>query len=295
MHKIIAFCKWCQDLPIPELAGTLKQLGLDGVDLPCRTGSPIDPTNAPSKLPEAKKVFEDHGLRIERLSTGLREADTEAERLLEVSRKIGIQKIRIAGYPLTGPNAGRDPRELLAEAQRGFASLGLILEKHGVAGAVQNHAGPTLDVNISSCLLMLSNCDPQWVGVQYDPGHACLSGEPIEVAVGLLGPYLHTVNVKSPRHEYSFDPASGRLRYAEVWGPLWDGMLDVPLLLDTLAAAGHTGSLSIHAEYRSHFHRLSSDMDAVNRLVAEDVRYLRALMDGTKDLASRIPYLRNSG
>ena len=53
------------------------------------------------------------------------------------------------------------------------------------------------------------------------------------------------------------------------------------MLLDTLAAAGHTEPLSVHAEYRSHFYRVTSDVDAVNRLVAEDVRYLRALMRGT--------------
>ena len=32
-----------------------------------------------------------------------------------------------------------------------------------------------------------------------------------------------------------------------------NGVLDVPLLLDTLAAAGHPEPLSVHAEYRSHF------------------------------------------
>ena len=153
-----------------------------------------------------------------------------------------------------------------------------LLEKHQVKGAIQNHSGPTLDVNVCSCLLMLKDCDPEWIGVQYDPGHCTLSGEPIALAVGLLGPYLHSVNLKSPRQEYYTNPATGRLAYKPVWVPLRDGMLDVPALLETLRKAGYEDALSIHAEYRCYFHMVERHMEATNELVAEDVKYVREVM-----------------
>ena len=281
MHDLIAFCKWCQNLPLPELAANLKRLGFDGVDLPCRPGAPVTHANGPEKLPEAKKIFEDHGLRLERLVTSLSEADADTERLLETVHEIGVRKIRLEGYGFGGPYKGKTPREVLAIAQKKVAGLARLFEKHQVAGAIQNHSGSSLAVNLSCCLLTLADCSPEWTGVQYDPGHCALSGEPPEMAVGLLGPYLHSVNFKSPRQEYFVDPKTGRLSYKPVWVPIRDGMLDVPAVLKALAEAGYTDPISIHAEYRNHFYRVENDMEATNGLVADDVEYLRGVMRDT--------------
>ena len=100
MNRIIAFCKWCQNLPLPDLATHLKETGVDGVDLPCRPGAAIEPEDAAKMLPEAKKVFEDHGLMLDRLVTGIREADDVSDRQLEAIRNVGIEKIRLGGYPV---------------------------------------------------------------------------------------------------------------------------------------------------------------------------------------------------
>jgi len=275
MYKLIAFCKWCQDLPLPELAKNLKELGFDGVDLPCRPSSPINHANGPEKLPEAKKIFEDNGLRLERLVTSLSEANTETERLLETIHKLDIKKIRIDGYSV-GHN--QDAREVLNTARNKLPKLGKLLEKHLVKGGIQNHSGNTLDVNISSCLLMLQDCDPEWVGVQYDPGHLTLSGEPVKLALELLGPSLHSVNFKSPRQEYFIDPDTKQLTYKPIWLPLKDGMLNAPLVLKELQSAGYTDPISIHAEYRNYFYMIEKDIKATNKLIAEDVAYVKELM-----------------
>ena len=274
-YELIAFCKWCQDLPLPELATSLKDLGFDGVDLPCRPNAPITHENGPVKLPEAKKVFEDHGLKLERLVTSLHDADDEADRLLGTIAGLGIKKIRIGGYPVRGDD---DPQAVLDTARADLVKLGRLLERHQVQGAVQNHSGPTLDVNVCSCLLMLQDTDPEWVGVQYDPGHLTISGEPIRVAIGLLGKRLQSVNVKSPRQEYFVSPGNGRLTYKPVWVPLRDGMLDVPGVLAALETADYTDPISIHAEYRCYFHMIERNLEATNKLVASDVKYLRSMM-----------------
>ena len=274
-YKLIAFCKWCQHLPLDKLAKTLKKLGFDGVDLPCRPGSTITHANGSEKLPEAKKIFEDHGLRLERLVTSLREANIETERLLEVIQRLGIKKIRIGGY---GIEKEENARIKLDEARRKLLALEKLLAKYGVGGGIQNHSGDALEVNISSCLLMLQDCDPQWIGVQYDPGHLTLSGEGIKVALELLGPYLNSVNFKSPRQDYFIDPVTNRLSYKPVWVPLRDGMLDVPAVLKALQEAGYTDPISIHAEYRTYFYHIDQDIEATNQLVAEDLAYVREVM-----------------
>ena len=274
-YELICFCKWCQNLPLPELAKTIKDMGFDGVDLPVRPGSPITHENAPDKLPEAAKIFKDHGLKLARLVTSLEKDDAVTEKCLETVASLGIRKIRIDGYSVSGnQNAG----ELLKEARKGYSKLEKVLAKHGVRGAVQNHSGQTLDVNISSCLRMIEGCDPAWVGIQYDPGHLTLSGEPVKIAIELMGPYLHSANLKSPRQEYFIDPQTKRLKYTPIWCKLRDGMLDVPEVLEALSAAGYADPISIHAEYRTYYHRIEHDIAATNKIVAEDVAYLKEVM-----------------
>ena len=188
-----------------------------------------------------------------------------------------MKKIRLGGYSVEPGQAG-DARRVLDEARRKLAGVEKLLKKHGVKGAIQNHSGMTLDVNVSSCLLMMQDCDPEWVGVQCDPGHLTLSGEPFELALGLLGPYLHSVNLKSPRQEYFADAKTGALSFKPIWVPLRDGMVDVPGVLKALKAAGYTEPISIHGEYRTHYYYMVKDVQETGKLIADDVAYLRAMM-----------------
>ena len=276
MYELIAFCKWCQNLPFPELAKNLKDLGFDGVDLPCRPNAPVTHANGPDKLPEVKKACDDQGIKLERLVTSLEDCNDETERLLEAIRNVGVKKIRIDGYSLR-----RDEpiRPQIDAARRQLAALSKLLEKHQVKGAMQNHSGVTLQVNVSSCLLMLQDCDPEWAGIQYDPGHLTLSGEPIPLAIGMMGPYLHSVNFKGPRQEYFVDPKTDRLTYRPIWVPLRDGMLDVPGALNALKDAGYTDPISVHAEFRTHYHMIERNLEATNEIVAGEVAYLREVME----------------
>ena len=276
MYKLIAFCKWCQDLPLPKLAAHLKELGFDGVDLPCRPGAPIGPEDAPNMLPEVKKVFDDHGIALERLVTGITEANDVNDRQLEAIRAAGVKRVRLGGYSALPGTC--NPRELLDQARRNYVEVQKLLQKHDVRGAVQNHSGSCLEVNVSSTLRMVQDCDPEWVGVQYDPGHQTIAGEPLDLSIDLLGPALHSVNFKSPRFDHFADRETGALRYQAIWLPLRDGMLNVPGALKKLKAVGHTEPISLHAEYRTHYHLIEHDAGATSKLVAEDLQYVRQMM-----------------
>lgn len=275
MYDLICFCKWCQHLRPEEIAGILKGLGFDGVDLPVRPGDPLDHENGPKELPRWKKIFEDHGLKLERLVTQLKEAGPVEERLLECCRELGIRKIRIADYSL---NRVPDYRVVYDEARRGLKALEGILSKHGVAGGIQNHSGTRVGVNISSLMRVMEHCDPAWVGIQYDPGHNTVAGEPPRCALKLMGPHCHSVNFKSPRQINYMDPSTGKLSYRPMWGPLRDGMLDVPFVLEELQNEGYTDPISLHAEYGGYFFHVTSDIEATKKIVAQDIAYVRECM-----------------
>ena len=272
MHRIIVFAKWCQNLPLPEMAALLKEIGADGVDLPCRPGGAITPEDAPTVLPEAKRTFEDHGLTLERIVTGITRADEQADRQLEAIRNVGVKKIRVGGFHVGGDvNA----RTLLDEARARMAEVQKLLEKHDVRGGVQNHSGNCLEVNISGTLRMIEDCDPEWLGVQYDPGHQTLSGEPFGLAIDLLGPSLHSVNFKSPRQEYYADPNTGQLRFKPIWVPLIDGMLDCAGVLSKLQEVGYRDAISVHSEYRTHYHQIEHFVDATAKLAKADIAFAK--------------------
>ena len=278
MYKIIAFCKWCERLPLVELAAHLQKVGADGVDLPCRPGPGITPEEAAERLPQAKRVFEDHGLTLDRIATGIREASDEADRQLEAIRSVGVKKIRLGCFwvGLDG-SAGK----MFDEARRKLPALQRLLEKHEVMGAIQNHSGMCLEVNVSSTLRLIEDCDPRWVGVQCDPGHLTVSGERYKMAFDILGPRLHSVNFKSPRQDCCADPQTGRLTFETIWVPLRDGMLEVPGVLKQLKAVGYADPISIHAEYGTHYYYFGGAPECVEKtgqLVADDIAYVRRMI-----------------
>ena len=51
-------------MPLPELAGFVKTLGFDGVELPVRPGYQVEPETVTEALPEAARILADHGLKI---------------------------------------------------------------------------------------------------------------------------------------------------------------------------------------------------------------------------------------
>ena len=274
MHRLLVFCKWCEDLPLLELAKELAQTGADGVDLPCRPGARIEPDDAAKMLPEAKAIFADHGLTLDRLVTGITCADDQADRLLAAAADVGVRQIRLGSFNIKG---GANAAERLDQCRRQLGPLQELLARRQVKAAIQNHSGNCLEVNISSALRLLQDCDPQWLGVQYDPGHLTLSGEPIGVAVDLMGAYLHSVNFKSPRQEYFVDAQTGRLCFKPIWVPMRDGMLDVPGVLKKLEAVGYVDAIAIHAEYRTHYHYIEMDRTATTQLITQDIGYVRRI------------------
>ena len=126
---LIVFSKPWQTKTLPELAKFLKGMGLSGVELPVRPGYQVEPDNIAKGLPEAVKIFADHGMKIGSVAGNTDEATIAA------CGEAGVPLIR------TMMRVGPDESYLAAEVSlwRSLDGLLPLLEKHGVAVGLQNH------------------------------------------------------------------------------------------------------------------------------------------------------------
>ena len=62
--QFTVFTKPWPDMSLPELARFIQKLGFHGVELPVRPGYQVVPENVEKGLPEAARIFADHGVKI---------------------------------------------------------------------------------------------------------------------------------------------------------------------------------------------------------------------------------------
>ena len=96
--------------------------------------------------------------------TDLRGADENAANVLEAAANLGLERVRIDGYPLEECFVSK----IYAEAAENLSSLIKLLKKFKIKGAIQTHSGYCLECNISSTMRLVEKFDPEWVGIQYD-------------------------------------------------------------------------------------------------------------------------------
>jgi sugar phosphate isomerase/epimerase len=119
-----------------------------------------------------------------------------------------------------------------------------------------------LGQNASAALALVSGFDARLIGVFADPGHLSLSGEPIPMALSLLGEYLSVLALKDLRRD---GPEKDRVV------PMGEGFVNWKLLAGTLQKIQFEGPLSFHCEYEGL---------PVEKLIAQamtDVRYFNGL------------------
>lgn len=273
--KLIAFTKWIYDKPIPEMAKIVADAGFDGVDLPVREKAGIPAETAIKSLAEAKTIFADHGLTIDRLVTDIVGPRPDLDKLLETFRSVGITQIRLGGKALR--RRSEDVRKALDEHRKELAELEPFLVKHGVRGGIQIHSGDTAHATMGLCMHCVEGRDPAALGIQVDTGHLSVAGEAPEFAIALAGPYLHSINFKSIRLQPSVDAKSGKLTWQRVVTPLRDATLDWESVVRAVVDSGYKEPVALHAEYRSPYYRYESNTDLTTQLITEDREFVTDL------------------
>jgi len=140
-------------------------------------------------------------------------------------------------------DGGRRYNELFRETVERFADAEDLAGKYEVKANVEIHFG-TICPSASSAYRLVSNFDPRYVGVIYDPGNMIYEGyENWRLGIELLWSYLAHVHIKNARWELS--SGAGKVkRWRPVMCSLSEGFLDWREVILALEKVGYEGWLS---------------------------------------------------
>lgn len=158
------------------------------------------------------------------LETGTRGLDpSELLAQLAVARRIGAPFVRLV---VDGPDDHPTPEE----AVRRLAPLVPRFAEAGVAIAIENHDRyPT-----RALVEIVERLSPEHVGICLDTVNSFAALEGPEAVVERLAPYALNLHVK----DFTIRRVNGQMGFSVEGAPAGEGRLDVPWLLDRLAAAG---------------------------------------------------------
>lgn len=246
--EVGAFTKSFQDRPIPEVCRIFKKLGLDGLDLTVRRGGHIEPKNVTEELPRAAEAAKKAGLRILFLTTGITDADADAERVLAAAAKAGVDRIKIGYYRYK--NFGTLAKQIV-ETRKRLESVAKLAGKHGVLPCVHVHSGSFIPSHGSQLYEMIRDTSPKEVGAYVDPLHMTLEGgrDGWRQGLDILAPWISMCSVKNFDWVKSTRDRKGQQRWKTRTVPVADGICPIPEFVAALKQTGFRGPFSMHSEY----------------------------------------------
>lgn len=270
--ELCMFSKRLKGLSLEELGRTLKELGFDGVDLPVRAGGRVEPEAVRDKLPEVKEILGSQGINISMITTAIREIGEPCARdVLETAGSLGIGYFKLRPYSYEGFGT---LKQSMAEAQAKIKGLEPVCRESGIRLGFQTHSQSYLGASIPHILRMIEGCDPEWVGVYYDIGHAVVEGGHAAWRMNLddVSERLFMVaakDMKLVRRE------AADVKYSAWRGevvPFGEGFVDWKGFIDCLKQIGFDGPCSLHSEYEV------STKEVIEQ-TRKDMAFLRELLE----------------
>lgn len=247
-------------IPLPELAQFTARLGFDGIELPVRPGYQVPPENATRDLPAAVRLLAGHGLKVFSIAPPL---GPVGEPLIAACAEAGVPLIR-AMAPI-----GDDGYEAsAARLQQEYDALLPLLDRYGVQLGIQNHCGRMV-CNAMGLRHLIGRYGGRRIVAVWDAAHNALSGEEPELALDIVWPYLGMVNLKNAFWRRAGGPEAEDVEWRPWWTTGRQGLASWPRVAAELRRRAYRGVICLTAEY--------SDQAAVDRLIAQDIGYARAL------------------
>jgi L-ribulose-5-phosphate 3-epimerase len=258
--KICVFSKHFQWTSVKEAAAIAKDLGFDGVDLTVRPGGHVLPERVESDLPTAFETVRNAGLEVPMITTGITGAATpHAEAILKAANRLGIRHYRWGGLSYQ-PNKGIP--EQLNELKPRMKALADLNRKHRVCGMYHTHSGPGLvGAPIWDLWTIFQGLDPQWIGINYDIGHATVEGGygGWSASSELVKDSMRGIALKDfkwAQNEGSttyHDPFDKSLSAPGAWVPHWcatgKGMVNLAGFFAIVKENRFSGPVQLHFEY----------------------------------------------
>jgi sugar phosphate isomerase/epimerase len=239
--RYVYFTKFLQALDLAGLVAFCKEVGLDGLDLAVRPGSPVNPDNAATTLPELVKRCRDEKLFVGLLSAPTDMADPAgktAQAIFEAAAKAGVPAVKIGYFTYRAPFD-----DTLAEARKRLAGFGRLAEKTGVRACYHTHSGNFIGNNAASLRLLLHDGDPHHIGAYFDTGHTVINGGPPRIEIDILRSWLSLVAIKDMAWEH------GEKSWTSHIVPAGQGIVRWGDVGQGLKEARFNGTVSLHGEY----------------------------------------------
>ena len=239
---ICIFSKHLQWLSIPELAGAVKDLGFQGVDLTVRKGGHVEAAQVTIDLPKTVEVLKKAGLQVPMMVTDIVDPEhPDTEKILSTASQAGIRYYRM-GYLKYDPKMSVAKNLDLHKVK--IRKLAELNRKYQIHGAYQNHAGTNVGGAVWDLWELLRDVDPQWMGCQYDIKHATAEGGSSWVnGLDVLQKHVRCMDIK----DFIWQKNNGKWQNMNV--PLGEGMVDFKTYFSLLKKHGISGPFSLHLEY----------------------------------------------
>ncbi|MCP8938328.1 sugar phosphate isomerase/epimerase [Alsobacter sp. SYSU M60028] len=247
----------CPNAGIDEVIALARSSGLEGIEIRFLHGT-VDlaslPELAPSRLGETRRRFEDAGLKVVVIGSGVRmnaldpevrDKQKEAARVnASIAAGLGAPYMRVFGGPL--PPA-QDREATLDAIALGLGEVAAITAEHGVESILETHD----DFSTSASVLDLyrRGCDER-LAVLWDTLHTHRHGEMARDTWAALGPRIRHVHVKD---SYKAD------RSGFDFALTGEGSVPIASFFEVLKAAGYAGF--VHFEWEKGWHPEIADAD----------------------------------
>lgn len=257
--KLSVFTVATPDLTPEELVQAAREAGLHGVEwrykeIPADAAGEapsywrnnlcsIDPSLPDEELLRFKHLTEAAGLEMVSVTPYLNHLGLEeTEQAFHAARLLGAKMIRVgaAGY-----GDGTPYPELYDKTVRYLKEAERLAKQYGVKGVVETHHF-TIAPSAGLAHRLVSHCDPDLIGVLFDPGNMVYEGyEQFKLGLELLGPYLAHVHIKNAAWKETGKLKDGTAEWRCEWASLHNGIVDFGRLLADLKSVHYDGYLGI--------------------------------------------------
>ena len=210
----------------------------------------------------AKSLSESHHLSIAALDAYIQVGEiTSAEELLRFAHICGANRIRIGIWK----PRGNSYQSLFSRARTFLQEIEDASRQHGIKWLIETHQ-QSICPSVSSAFRLVSQFDPEYVGVIIDPGNMVHEGyEDYRMGMELLGSYLAHIHIKNATFVREKDDGIWKAR----WAPLANGIVNFSKFIAALKEFDYDGWLSMEdfSQTRSSHEKLTHNMAFIKEIL----------------------------
>lgn len=301
--KYSVFTVSTPEYTIDDTISLLTQLGYNGVEWRVSTPAPatipqpydyssrywsfnkstLDLDSILEIASEIRQKCKLSNLEILSLTTYLTPADkNKILNVVKAADIMGCRNIRV-NVPKYDSNIGYI--SLLNESIQNMKEILKNIKDTGIRINFETHHG-NIAPSASSMYRFVSNFDPQYVGVIYDPGNMVHEGyENYEMGLEILGDYLAYIHVKNAVWQQKFTIAPSteeskssnekwidkcNIEWNVQWCPMNKGCANLKKLAEALKKRGYCGYISVED--------FSNEKDTITKLI-DNLKYLKYIFE----------------